>query len=154
MPKTVKSILRKSKSPSPKSPKSTRKKRVTISTENNQEKLFERLFSNTEIPSLWTTPMERERAVMEKNKEDIEELGKEYVFSNYDNRNRTRKLHSQNILPKVNKELDVRRKIPRLAAYEARIKLNIKDDDLPGMTLRRSKSRYFAGSRRKLYRKN
>ena len=45
-----------------KSPIFTYKKRVTLAMENNKEYIIDKLFTKNDIPNLWTTKLEKQKA--------------------------------------------------------------------------------------------
>lgn len=148
MPKKTKSILKKRNSPNgSKSPRNTRKKRVKMVTDWNEENIIEKLFSDDNKKDLWITSDEKKKAEIESNIEEIRELGEHNYYAINRNKLLKRKKHIENILPNINKEIRLRNVIPKLAANEARIKLKIDDDGSPRITLKRSKSSRWGGNR-------
>jgi len=156
MPKTLKSILKKktNSSKGSKSPTTTRKKRVKLATDLNEENIIEKLFSNDNKKDLWATSDDNKRAEIDNKIEKMKELG-EHNYYDY-NRNKLikRKKHIENILPNINKEVRLRNIVPKLAANEARIKLKLHDDGSPRITLKRSKASRWGGNRSKISKKS
>lgn len=149
MTKTQKSLLRKkSKSSNGAGKTGTKKKRVNINIDNNKEKIIERLYNIENIPDLWITPNEKRESDLESQNEEIRELGEHNYYSKNRHRMAKRKKHVEDILTNANKEIKLRNIIPKLAANEARIKLKIEDDGSPRITLKRSKSSRWGGSKK------
>lgn len=149
MTKTQKSLLKnKSKSSKGAGKTSTKKKRVTINIDNNKEKIIERLYNKENIPDLWFTSEEKQLADSDSINEEIKELGEYNYYSKKRDRKAKREKHIEDILSNVNKEIRLRKIIPKLAANEARIKLKMDDDGSPRITLKRSKSSRWGGSKK------
>ena len=149
MTKTQKSLLRKkSKSSNGAGKTGTKKKRVNINIDNNKEKIIERLYNIENIPDLWFTSEEKQLADLDSKKEEIKELGEYNYYSKKRDRKTKREKHIEDILSNVNKEIRLRKIIPKLAANEARIKLKIDDDGSPRITLKRSESSWWGGSKK------
>lgn len=149
MTKTQKSLLKKkSKSSKGAGKTSTKKKRVNINIDNNKEKIIERLYNIENIPDLWFTSEEKQLADSDSINEEIKKLGEYNYYSKKRDRKEKRKKHIEDILSNVNKEIRLRKIIPKLAANEARIKLKIDDDGSPRITLKRSKRSRWGGSKK------
>jgi hypothetical protein len=116
------------------------KKHVRINTDKNQVLEFKRPFSENERSELWTTGTETQNAVNESMKDTENNIYKNKMPRTL------RKAHAQNTILHVNKEVNTRKNLPKLAATIARGRFNLHDKENVetktdnGIELKRSKS--------------
>jgi len=101
----------------------TQKKHVRINTEKNQVLEFDRPFTEVEKPELWTTGAETQKAVNESMRDT-----EDNVYKNKMPRT-LRKAHAQVTMLRVNKEVNTRKNLPKLAATIARGRFNLHDKE-------------------------